>query len=592
MAEPGPTRDLDALVAALEAVPMPAAVRDGGGRYVAVNCLMSELIGLPAERITGKSDSALQPADLANRTAEIDGLVLGSGTPLDNDESLLCRFGRKRLRACRQPLLDGDSPWAVAVVLGESEHAGEASAARDRLAQALVSGDVHATAPPAPDAAVGERADELERRAEEAAERADEAAAQADQARLVAEAAEARAAEARTERDAEREARAAAEARIAEAEAWAQEAQQRAAEAEARVHEVRARAEEAGSRAEQAERRLAEVHARAEGADGRLSAAHDRAQEAEHRAQEAYARAEEAEGRAQEAHARADEAEARAHEAHARAEAAERRAAELQELAETAEARHEESRARTAEAEGRLNEARVRAEEANRRAAEAEARAEALAGELEAERVARLDAEALLRRERRIVPAAGAGPADDPQPDGPAPAPEWSEADVVRLSAALRGASSLRGAARAVLSTVGPAAGFTAGAVWHTSADGSMECVDAWTAPGESGIAGWETTAWHARLRAPGLVPDALMADGPVACPVEGDCPRAESARHAGLQAVVLLPVGDDLVVELLRRQPVAAEPLDGLAGLRDLIAEARERLGGEAAPAWSLARL
>lgn len=375
--------DLTTLQAALDALEHPAAVRDGGGRYLAVNEPMAELVGLPADRLCGKPDSALQPADLATHVAEMDGLVLGSGMPMDSDEQLLCRFGRRRLRAARHPLVAEDAPWAVAIVLGEPEDAAAVSQARDRLAEALGAAPVAATAPPVPDAA-------------------------------------------RREREAE------AERRIAEAEARAEEAERRALESQARVEEL------------------------------------------------------------------------------------------LEEL-----------------------------------------------------RAARLDTDALLRRAAEpVAPPAGH---DEPV------AVRIEEADAHRVASAVGGATTLRGAARALLGTLGPAGGYAAGAVWEAGDDGVLRCAGAWTAPGED-LAGWETATWHAQLRDTGLVPDAREA-APAARPVDGDCPRAELARHAGLAAAATFGTGP-VVVELLRRAPAEDEPVDGLQAAREALAEALERVAaGDAEP-------
>lgn len=393
-----PSTDLTALQVALDALDQPAAVRNGAGRYLVVNPAWAELLGLPAERICGKPDAALQPADLANHAAEIDGLVIGSGMPMDSDEHLLCRFGRRRLRAARHPLLDGETPWAVAVVLAEPDQAEVAAAARDRLAAALAAEPVHAAAPPVPEAARREREEETQRRLEEA-------------------------------------------------EARALAADERADAAEARVQEL------------------------------------------------------------------------------------------LEEL-----------------------------------------------------RAAKLDLEALLRRsaDPEPVPVSAADTAV-------APVISWGEADEHRLAAALRGATNVRSAARALLTTLGPVAGYTAGAVWQAAEDGALRCVGAWSNPGED-TGGWETSTWHAALRDAGLVPDARGA-APAVHATDGSCPRAEIARHVGLSSAVTFGAGEDVVVELLRPVAAEAEPLEGLAAARMALADALARIAeGEAESGdrqpWAAARL
>ncbi|MET0600408.1 MAG: PAS domain-containing protein, partial [Baekduia sp.] len=102
----GAVQRLGPLVDALLEATLPACVRDAAGRYVAVNPSFADLVGLEASRLAGKTDNALQPADVAHRVAELDALVLEAHGHLDARETILARDGRRAMRACRFPVYD------------------------------------------------------------------------------------------------------------------------------------------------------------------------------------------------------------------------------------------------------------------------------------------------------------------------------------------------------------------------------------------------------------------------------------------------------------------------------------------------------
>src|SRR3954447_16187797 len=114
---PGAAQRLGALAEALGSASLPACVRDAGGRYVAVNPAFAELVGLEPARLVGKTDNALQPADVAPRVAELDALVLDAHSHLDAREVVLARDGRRTVRACRFPVYEDGEPCAVGVVI-------------------------------------------------------------------------------------------------------------------------------------------------------------------------------------------------------------------------------------------------------------------------------------------------------------------------------------------------------------------------------------------------------------------------------------------------------------------------------------------
>ncbi|HEX5927753.1 MAG TPA: PAS domain-containing protein, partial [Baekduia sp.] len=117
----GAVQRLGPLADALLEATLPACVRDAAGRYVAVNPSFADLVGLDASRLAGKTDNALQPADVAHRVAELDALVLEAHGHLDARETILARDGRRAMRACRFPVYDNGEPWAICVVMAPGD---------------------------------------------------------------------------------------------------------------------------------------------------------------------------------------------------------------------------------------------------------------------------------------------------------------------------------------------------------------------------------------------------------------------------------------------------------------------------------------
>src|SRR3954451_15516000 len=129
----GAAARLGPLADALLDATLPACVRDGAGRYVAVNAAYADLVGLEAARLVGKTDNALQPADVAHRVAELDALVLEAHGHLDARETVLARDGRRAMRACRFPVYDAGEPWAICVVMAPGEDVTTGRDQRERL---------------------------------------------------------------------------------------------------------------------------------------------------------------------------------------------------------------------------------------------------------------------------------------------------------------------------------------------------------------------------------------------------------------------------------------------------------------------------
>src|SRR3954470_7409615 len=129
----GPSQRLGPLADALLEATLPACVRDAAGRYVAANPSFAALVGLEASRLVGKTDNALQPADVAHRVAELDALVLEAHGHLDARETVLDRDGRRTMRACRFPVYDTGDPWAICVVMAPGDDIQVGREQRERL---------------------------------------------------------------------------------------------------------------------------------------------------------------------------------------------------------------------------------------------------------------------------------------------------------------------------------------------------------------------------------------------------------------------------------------------------------------------------
>src|SRR4051794_39469055 len=260
----GAAQRLGPLADALQESTLPACVRDAAGRYVAVNASFADLVGLESARLVGKTDNALQPADVAHRVAELDALVLEAHGHLDARETVLARDGRRTMRACRFPVYDQGEPWAICVVMAPGDDLQTGREQRERL-QASV-GQVATAGISAP--------------AEEVVA-AREARAAADAEAFAAR--EALAVEREARLEAEIQSRTSAEAldrQAAELERLREEAQRAADEREV----VAARVDELAAQ-------LDSVHDHTSSLDAELAAAHERAAAAEQRLAEATARA-------------------------------------------------------------------------------------------------------------------------------------------------------------------------------------------------------------------------------------------------------------------------------------------------------------
>jgi hypothetical protein len=276
----GAAQRLGPLADALQDATLPACVRDAGGRYVAVNGSFADLVGLEAARLVGKTDNALQPADVAHRVAELDALVLDAHGHLDARETVLARDGRRAMRACRFPVYNDGEPWAVCVVMAPGDDLQAGREVRERLQAAV--GQIATTGLAAP-------AEEL------IAERDARAAADAE------------AMAAREALAVEREARLEAEIQSRTA---TEQLERQAGELDRLRDEVERLGRErddAAARVDELAAQLASVHDHSSSLDGELEAARARAAEAEAALAEAVARRDEAAGGLDAARERAEQ---------------------------------------------------------------------------------------------------------------------------------------------------------------------------------------------------------------------------------------------------------------------------------------------
>lgn len=248
---------LGPLTDSLQNTTLPACVRDAGGRYVAVNPAFADLVGLDAARVVGKTDNALQPADVAHRVAELDALVLEAHGHLDANETVLARDGRRTVRACRFPVYTDGEAWGICVVMSPGDSPDNGREARERL-QASV-GQISSSGVTAPSE---ELLAERDRAAAADAEAfsAREALAVEREARLEAEIA-ARAAG--DELESATEALRKASERVATLESERDAASERADELDQSLDQV-------GERQQHLDEELAEVRARADAAEAEL----------------------------------------------------------------------------------------------------------------------------------------------------------------------------------------------------------------------------------------------------------------------------------------------------------------------------------
>ena len=493
---------------------------------MAVNSAFADMVGLPSDRLVGKPESALQPRDISDRSAELDALVLDDGGLLEADEAILAWTGKRIVRSLRFPVWRRGELWAVGVVMADRDDLAEARVARDRLAQ-LAGHSAPATASAAPRAAADLQRERAERR--ELQQRLEELQGHAE--RLAAEVEKTQA-----ERDAALAQLDAAQDRIARLEALQLERTPERAALEAQIRDLRARLATREAELDQTRSAQAAAQAAAGAALGERDAANHSRDAAIGERDDAIA---------------------------ARDAATATRDAALQE--------RDSARAELALARDHAvvsSDLPAELAEKERELSELVARVESLVGERDEARAALAAAREELQRDNTIIEearaqaAAVAAMAAHEPPN--ATQSLWTAAAQRNLSEALGRTDSLQSAARAVLHELS-GLGWEAGALWRAERGLGLRCAEAWAAPGLGGNS-WETMTWRGLVpEGKGVVAAALDYMQPewltLAAGRDEDCPRVRAAMRAQLGTLVAIPVsdGEDTigVLEVCRRAPL-----------------------------------
>ncbi|WP_174409275.1 GGDEF domain-containing protein [Desulfovibrio psychrotolerans] len=99
----------------LNGIPDPAWIKDAEGRYIVANRALSELTGVPAADIPGRTDADILPPDMARRCMANERAVVQQGVPLRNDEPCEIAGRTAWYEVIRQPLTETDADGTVRV---------------------------------------------------------------------------------------------------------------------------------------------------------------------------------------------------------------------------------------------------------------------------------------------------------------------------------------------------------------------------------------------------------------------------------------------------------------------------------------------
>jgi PAS domain S-box-containing protein len=122
------------LQAILEHAPAAVYIKDREGRFVLVNRYVTELYGLPASELIGKTPSDLQPQSLATELDAHDHAVLERGKLLDVEETLMFGGQRRVLLSSKFPL---PAPDGESLVCGISTDITERKNIEEQLRRAV-----------------------------------------------------------------------------------------------------------------------------------------------------------------------------------------------------------------------------------------------------------------------------------------------------------------------------------------------------------------------------------------------------------------------------------------------------------------------
>ncbi len=102
----------------MENSPAMAFIKDTNGRYIFCNPAFGECLGLPPQKIIGRSDMDIWPEDVANMIREYDAYVLREGQPLMVQETVRLRGGgpARHLQVSKFPIMQNHAITAVAAI--------------------------------------------------------------------------------------------------------------------------------------------------------------------------------------------------------------------------------------------------------------------------------------------------------------------------------------------------------------------------------------------------------------------------------------------------------------------------------------------
>ncbi|GGX23381.1 hypothetical protein GCM10010297_50790 [Streptomyces malachitofuscus] len=102
----------------MEHTPAAVFIKDLEGRFLAVNSMFEESLGLPRDRVLGRRDVDVMPAGLARHARDADLAMLAGGRPVQREEQLTLPDGPREFLTTLFPLKDASgAPYAVCGVV-------------------------------------------------------------------------------------------------------------------------------------------------------------------------------------------------------------------------------------------------------------------------------------------------------------------------------------------------------------------------------------------------------------------------------------------------------------------------------------------
>ncbi len=102
----------------MDNTPATVFIKDLEGRFLAVNTMFEESLGLPRDRVLGRRDVDVMPAGLARHARDADLAMLARGRPVQQEERLTLPDGTREFLTTLFPLNDASgAPYAVCGVV-------------------------------------------------------------------------------------------------------------------------------------------------------------------------------------------------------------------------------------------------------------------------------------------------------------------------------------------------------------------------------------------------------------------------------------------------------------------------------------------